>query len=193
VSGLPKLLLLGDSIRGSYQAIVAKLLAGQAEVVAPAENGQFALYTLAALGRWLEQLGTPDVVHWNNGLHDVGHNPGRCPAQTPLADYVGNLRHILAALRATGATVVWATTTPVHPDTPFHTDRWGWRNEEIDAYNRAAAELMRAENVPVNDLHAVVAADPDRYISDDQIHLTGLGQRKCAEAVAAAVRPYLLT
>jgi len=189
MSDLPRLLLLGDSIRLSYQPIVERLLAGRAQVLGPAENGQFALYTLASLSRWLQRLGRPDVVHWNNGLHDVGHNPDRCPPQTPLETYLGNLRHILRRLRAERAAVVWATTTPIAPGTPFHTDRWGWRNAEIEAYNVAAVELMRGEGVGVNDLHAAVASDPDRYIGADRLHLTGTGQRKCAEAVVAAVDP----
>ena len=47
----PRVLLLGDSIRGSYQPMVSEMLSGEADVVAPAENGQFALYTLACLKR----------------------------------------------------------------------------------------------------------------------------------------------
>ncbi len=188
---LPTLLLLGDSIRMSYQPFVKELLAGRAEVVGPAENGQFALYTLSCLERWLGGPARPDVVHWNNGLHDVGHNPQRRPVQIPLADYLGDLARILARLRRTGAQVVWATTTPIAPGTPFHTDRWGWRASEIDAYNRAAVELMRSRGVPVNDLHAVVAADPGACIADDDLHLTETGQRRCAEAVVRAVGPYL--
>jgi len=191
VSELPKVLLLGDSIRTSYQPLAAERLAGRARVVGPAENGQFALYTLASLSRWLGALGAPDAVHWNNGLHDVGHNPNRCPPQVPLDDYVGNLAHVLAALRATGAAVVWATTTPVAPDAPFHTDRWGWRNAEIDAYNAAARALMAAEGVPIDDLHAIVAADPAGLICEDELHLSPAGQDACADAVADAVRAVL--
>ena len=40
---LPKVMLLGDSIRLSYQPLVAERLAGKAEVVGPQINGQFAL------------------------------------------------------------------------------------------------------------------------------------------------------
>ena len=81
MSELLKVLLLGDSIRGSYQALVTEILDGKAEVVGPAENGQFSLYTLSSLGRWINELGEPDIVHWNNGIHDCGHNPTRGPAQ----------------------------------------------------------------------------------------------------------------
>ena len=71
----PRLLLLGDSIRMSYQPHVAQLLDGKVEVTGPAENCQFSLYTLSSLNRWIDELGQPEIVHWNNGIHDAGHNP----------------------------------------------------------------------------------------------------------------------
>ena len=186
------MLLLGDSIRMSYQPVVAELLAGRAEVVGPAENCQFSAFTLESLDRWLAELGRPDMVHWNNGLHDVGHNPGRSPVQYPLDTYLANLRAILAKLRATGATVIWATMTPVHPARPFVTTEWSWRNEEIDAYNEAALELMHSERVPVNDLHTIVVADCDRYLAEDMLHLSEAGIRRCAAAVFDAAMDVLL-
>ena len=54
MSDLPKVLLLGDSIRISYQPHVARLLAGRATVVGPAENCQTSLYTLSSLNRWID-------------------------------------------------------------------------------------------------------------------------------------------
>ena len=186
-----KILLLGDSIRMSYQPIVAKKLEAVAEVVGPSDNCQFSLYTLSSLDRWLGQLGKPDVVHWNNGLHDVGHNPSRSPVQIPLDMYVANIEFLLRRLRALTPRVIWATTTPVHPNRPFRQDTWSWRNEEIARYNEAAVTLMKNHGVPVNDLHALVIADVDRYLSADQLHLSAAGQEACAEAVAKAVRSYL--
>ena len=183
----PKVLLLGDSIRMSYQPIVAELLADRAEVVGPAENCQFSLYTLSALPRWLGELGTPDVVHWNNGIHDAGHNPNRRPIQIPLDVYAGNIELILKSLQATNAQVIWGTITPVHPDRPFRDDQWSWRNEEIDQYNEAALAIMAKNDIPVNDLHAVVSSDVDRYLAEDMLHLSEEGKRACARTVAEAV------
>ena len=183
----PRVLLLGDSIRMSYQPRVARLLAGAAQVVGPAENGQYSGYTLESLDRWVRELGRPDLVHWNNGLHDVGHNPDRTPIQFSMEEYVANLTAILEALKQWAPGVIWATMTPVHPQRPFRETEWSWRNGEIDAYNGAALDVMRAEAVPVNDLHAIVGAMPDEYLNDDQFHLSAAGQKACAAAVAAAV------
>jgi isoamyl acetate esterase len=188
---LPKVLLLGDSIRMSYQSQVAKALEEVAEVVGPADNCQYSLFTLSSLGRWLTELGQPVVVHWNNGLHDIGHNPNRAPIQMPLQVYRDNLGHILRHLRTITPHIIWATNTPVHPDRPFRDDQWSWRNEEIDRYNQAALELMEVEKVPVNDLHALVHRDLDGYLAEDQLHLSTAGQAACAAAVAQTVKGHM--
>ena len=181
---LPKVLLLGDSIRMSYQPYVEQILDGKAEVVGPADNGQYSLYTLSSLDRWLEEIGKPDIVHWNNGIHDSGHNPDRCPVQIPVDMYKANLEFILKRLKELTPSVIWATITPVHPDTPFSNTKWSWRNEEIDKYNSAAVELMNSNGILINDLHALVWANPSEFLDEDQLHLSEHGQKACAQAVA---------
>ncbi len=183
MSPLPRLLLLGDSIRMSYEPLVTERLQGRVEVFGPAENCQFSLYTLTRLGTWLAELGPVDMVHWNNGIHDCGHNPNRAPVQIPLADYLGNLRLILAALRAVTPRVVWATTTPQHPERLFRAEQWSWRNEEMAQYDAAALAQMRSQDVPVNDLRALVSSRVDEYLAEDQLHLSPAGRQASAAAV----------
>ena len=188
---LPQILLLGDSIRMSYQPNVARLLDGKAVVVGPADNCQYSLFTLSSIDRWIGQLGSPDLVHWNNGIHDVGYNPDRSPVQMPIDMYRANLEFILERLTALTPSVIWATMTPVHPDRPFRDSEWSWRNEEIDQYNEVARELMQSRHVPINDLHALVWADVSTLLSEDQLHLSEAGQSACAEAVVNAVSQML--
>ena len=191
MSHTPKLLLLGDSIRLSYQPHVKTLLHGSVEVVGPAENCQYSLFTLSSLKRWISDLGQPDIVHWNNVLHDVGHNPGRSPEQIPMDMYRANLEFILKQLRQLPANVIWATITPVHPEQSFPGNEWCWRNDEIDQYNAVARELMEAHDVVVNDLHAVVWRNVEGFLRDDHLHLSEAGRNACAQAVADAVRAHL--
>lgn len=191
MSGSTRVLLLGDSIRLSYQGAVKLLLAGRAEVVGPSENCRHAAFTLDNLDKWLAEVGPPDVVHWNNGLHDVGHNPTRSPHQFSLDAYTENLRRVRARLRRSGAAIVWATTTPVHPASTFNDDDWSWDNEEIVWYNATVRELMESDDVKVNDLHSLVAADPDGLLSGDRIHLSAEGVARCAEAVCAAIEEFI--
>lgn len=188
---IPKVLLLGDSIRMSYQPIVANALQGFADIVGPEENCQYSLYTLASLERWLGQLGTPDIVHWNNGIHDVGHNPARSPLQIPIEMYRLILEFILQRLQETGAQIIWATSTPVHPKRPFLNNQWSWRNEEIEQYNGVALDLMKNRGIPINDLHSIVMSDVDGNLSEDQLHLSEIGKAECADAVVASIRKYL--
>jgi len=105
------------------------------------------LTTLASLERWLKQLGNPDIIHWNNGIHDSGHNPVRSPLQIPNKMYRLILEFILQRLQETGAQIIWATTTPVHPDRPFVNNQWSWKNEEIEQYNgRFDSALLNLKN-----------------------------------------------
>jgi len=188
---LPKVLLLGDSIRMSYQPLVARLLEGKATVVGPSDNCQYSLFTLSSLDRWIGELGQPDIVHWNNGIHDAGHNPQRYPVQIPIDMYRANLELILNQLTAWTRNVMWASSTPVHPDRPFLDTTWSWRNEEIKRYNEVAQALMKARGVPINDLHALVWKHLPAFLCEDQLHLSEAGQEACAKAVADGVSRWL--
>ena len=191
MSDLPKVLLLGDSIRMSYQPLVSEIMQDAATATGPADNCQYSLFTLSSLDRWIGDLGQPDIVHWNNGLHDCGHNPNRSPRQIPLDMYRANLEFILARLHALTPRVIWASNTPVHPQRPFHDHTWSWHNEEIDCYNETARALMEAHDVPVNDLHAQVWDNLDDYLSADQLHLSETGVAACAQRVASAISAQL--
>src|SRR5690242_14324262 len=67
---LPKVVLIGDSIRLGYAPLVAKRLAGQAVVVSPAANGGDSANVLKHLDEWVLRE-KPDVIHLNCGLHDL--------------------------------------------------------------------------------------------------------------------------
>ncbi len=185
--GRPRVLLLGDSIRLSYQPLVAARMADRAEVVGPDDNGRWAAYTQQHLSQWVAALGRPDVVHWNNGLWDCGHWWEREPQQIPLEEYVAALRQILHHLRGLTPSIIWATITPIDEARTPGQYGFDYANAEIDAYNAAAQAVMNAEGVAVNDLHAIVAADVAVNLEEDRLHLSERGQQRCAVAVAAAV------
>ena len=112
--------------------------------------------------------------------------------QIPLEDYAGNLRLIVRHVRSNlTPKIIFATSTPPHPDMPFREDVWAWKQGDIERYNEAAVEVMDELAVPVNDLYAIVRAAPDRMLSDDQLHLSEEGKRLCAERVAECVMAML--
>ncbi|HBQ63541.1 MAG TPA: hypothetical protein DD727_01150 [Clostridiales bacterium] len=178
---MKKVLLIGDSIRIGYQPEVQRQLAGIWEVAGPKENCMFSGYTLKMIRRWLEEFGPVDVVHWNNGIWDVGrHTDGE--VFTPLPYYLDNLTRTLRVLKSVGIRVVWASTTPVNDAHP------NIRNADILRYNCASGQLMADNGIPVNDLHAVVSRNIDMYISGtDFVHLSPEGVAVCAEAVGKAL------
>ena len=189
---LPKVMLLGDSIRMSYQPLVAELLAGKAEVVGPRVNGRFSLFTLTSIPDWVAEFGKPDLVHWNNGIHDAGYNPARRPVQIPLEHYTGNLRLIVSHIRNNiTEKLIFATSTPPHPDKPFRDDVWSWRPGDIERYNQAALRVMDDCSVRVNDLYGIVCADHDRMLCEDQLHLSDEARTICARRVADCITDLL--
>lgn len=182
---MKKVLLLGDSIRLSYQALVGEKLSDRAEVVGPEDNCRFTKYTLWYVNLWVEEFGKPDIIHWNNGLWDVYRHNIHVGIFTPLEEYLCELKRILTELRKVDTQIIWASTTPVSPNNQF------CRNSDIDIYNKAAEEFMKSEDIEINDLSSRIKEDMQLFICEDYIHLTDQGKEVCAEAVTAAINKYL--
>jgi dienelactone hydrolase/lysophospholipase L1-like esterase len=186
--GLPKVVLVGDSIRMGYAPGVAKRLAGLAEVVSPEANGGDSGNVLEHLDEWVVRQ-KPDVVHLNCGLHDLKRSRSDGLYQVERARYEANLRRIVNLVKATGAALVFASTTPILDDR--HARRGaGFDRFEADVrrYNAAAAAVMRDAGVPVHDLHWVVEkGGPEKLLGPDGTHYTPDGNDRLAEAVADCV------
>ena len=186
---LPRVLLIGDSICGGYQRGVKKLLAGKAVVVKNQGNAQHTRTGLEKLDQWLGD-GKWDVIHFNWGLWDLAYrNPksknfGRLDKvhgklTTSLADYERNLRTLVARLKETGATLVWASTTPVPEGEPGRI-----KGDEVK-YNAVAAKIMADNEIAIDDLHAEVIRQgrPKR----PNVHDTGDLSRKVTDSILAAL------
>lgn len=182
---MKKILLIGDSIRLGYQEYVKKQFEGIAEVVYPEENGRFSKYTLWALNLWLNDLGKPDIVHFNTGLWDLHHELPMVEALSSKEEYIENLRRIINELDRTGAKIIFATTTPIA------NDGIGRSNYEIDEYNKAAIELMRKKNIQINDLNSLVKDNLINFICEDKLHLTEEGYKACGKQVVEKLMKYL--
>ncbi|MDD4889356.1 MAG: SGNH/GDSL hydrolase family protein [Phycisphaerae bacterium] len=187
---MPRVLLIGDSIRMGYQPVVASLLAGRVDVIGPEDNGGDSRRILANLAAW---LGTPppDVVHINCGLHDLKTMLQQANEhQVPLDEYRRNIPQILVDLRrlAPKARIIWATTTPVVDERFVNRKEFIRRQADVVAYNAAALAAAQAAGVEVNDLHAVVeAAGRPAAVSADGTHMSDLGNQAIAQAVANCI------
>src|SRR5689334_4412744 len=70
VPGLPRVLLIGDSISIGYTVAVRDELKGKANVHRPATNCGPTTRGVQMIDQWLED-GKWDVIHFNFGLHDL--------------------------------------------------------------------------------------------------------------------------
>lgn len=178
-----KVTLLGDSIRQvGYGLKVPQLLGDDFEVFQPAENCRFAKYTLQAIRIWQKDIEGSKIIHWNNGIWDVGDNWGDGPL-TKKEEYVEDIIRIAKVLLNKADKVIFATTTAVRFDNK-DTD-----NMRIKEYNEAVIPLLKDMGVIINDLNALVLQDVNKYIrDDDKVHLTEEGIEVCANQVARIIK-----
>ena len=107
---LPKVVLVGDSIRMSYAPLVEKELAGKAVIISAKANGGDSNNVLKNLDEWVTRQ-QPAVVHFNCGIHDTKKFKSTGRFQVPPDQYEANLRKIVDRIRSqTKATVLFATT-----------------------------------------------------------------------------------
>ncbi len=191
IPGLPRILLIGDSISIGYTAPVRQLLLGRANVHRPLTNCGPTTKGVEELDKWLGDQPW-DVIHFNFGLHDLkylgpnGENLAdpRSPTshqQVPPEQYAQNLRTIVRRLKQTGAKLIWRTTTPV-PE--------GARGRVVgDAakYNAIAREIMEQEGIPIDDHYTFVQQEISHLQLPANVHFTAEGSQRLAERVVAAI------
>lgn len=192
VPGLPRVMLIGDSISIGYTVPVRQLLKGKANVHRPAANCGPSQRGVENLDAW---LGTNhwNVIHFNFGLHDLkfvdekGANtePPKGKPQAAPALYETNLRAIVARLKATGARLVWCTTTPVPEASTARI-----KDAELE-YNRIAAKIMKENGIATDDLHAFILPRQSEIQLPHNVHFTSAGYEALARQVADAIEAQL--
>jgi lysophospholipase L1-like esterase len=183
--GLPRVLLIGDSISMGYTLPVRERLKGKANVHRIPANGGPTVNGLKNLKAWLG-TGKWDVIHFNFGIHDMKFmEPGK--QQVPPEAYEKNLREIVKQLQATGARLIWATTTPI-PDGELNPPR---TFDKVPAYNAIATKVMTEADVTINDLNAHIAPHLAKLQNPKDVHFNKDGSEFLAQAVAAKIEAQL--
>lgn len=197
-----RLLILGDSISIGYTPFVQKMMADEWTVLRPMrndkpENCSGTTSGIANIDRWLQiDGGKWDVIHFNWGLHDLKHvKPGdpkgatsdspTDPPQATVEVYEKNLREIVGKLKATGAKLIFATTTPVPEGkmNPYRSDA------DAVKYNEAALKVMKENNIAVNDLYTFVKPQMKEIQKQPaNVHFTDPGSEALAKQVVASVK-----
>jgi acyl-CoA thioesterase-1 len=186
VAGLPRVLLIGDSISIGYTLQVRELLKGKANVHRIPVNGGATEIGLERMKEWLGD-GRWDVIHFNFGLHDAKF-ASETTQRASREQYVANLKTLIGQMKATGAKLVFATTTPVPKGGNLQPGR---KFDSIEARNEAAVQLMREEGVAIDDLYAVALPKMAEVGRPNDVHFAPEGYSLLAQAVAASIEPQL--
>lgn len=183
--GLPRVLIIGDSISIGYTPFVRELLQGVANVHRIPENGGPTSRGVEQIEKWLGD-GKWDVVHFNFGLHDLRVMEGE-RRQVALEDYEKSLERLVLRMKKTGAKLIFATTTPV-PEGNVNPRR---APADVVRYNDAARRVARRHGVAINDLYAAVLPRLTELQLPVNVHFKPEGYRFLAEKVAEAIRAAL--
>ena len=191
--GLPRVLVIGDSISIGYTLGVRALLRGKANVHRPAENCRHTDIGLEKLEEWLGDQPW-DVIHFNWGLHDLKYvdenwvkmlpGAGGKLVNSPQA-YSANLEALVRQLKSSGASLIFATTTP----TPEGAD--GRIAGDSAKYNKVAKKVMKKHGVPVNDLYELVRPKLVEVQKERDVHFVSEGYEVMAMQVAARIESAL--
>lgn len=183
--GLPRVLLIGDSISMGYTLPVRELLKGKANVHRIPQNGGPTSNGVKNIDRWLG-AGKWDVIHFNWGIHDLKiMEDGK--RQVEPADYEKNLRALIEKMKATGAKLIWASITPI-PEGKLNPDR---KFGQVKEYNDIAARVMKGNGIPTDDLNSLMTPEFDRLHNPQDLHYGKEGYEFLAKQVAAEIEKAL--
>lgn len=186
VRGLPRVLLIGDSISMGYTLGVRARLAKIANVHRVLENAGPTSRGIEKIDQWLGTGPKWDVVHVNFGLHDLKREDGFTRQVNPEV-YERNLREIIRKIKAKANHVIWASTTPV-PEGRTNPPR---TPSDVPLYNGIAALVMRDEGVEVNDLYEFALPRVSDWQRPENVHFFDKGSDALAEEVASKIRQRL--
>lgn len=186
---MKKVVMIGDCIRRSYQPTVQDELSDVAEVWGPKETIKTTRDVLEHLDEWVIRS-TPDLFHFNCGLHEIRRFNPEDPQRVPLPEFRQNLDQIFRLIREHAATsVTWAHTTPIFHERRDKLNSFGRKESDVLSYNAAAAEIADRHNVPIVDLHRVtIEGGMERYMARNGLHFTPDGYVLLGKAVAKVIR-----
>ncbi len=185
VAGLPRVLLIGDSISMGYTQPVRKRLEGKANVHRIPANGGPTKNGVANLKKWLG-ASKWDVIHFNWGIHDLKHMPDG-KRQVEPAEYEANLRQLVATLKTTGAKLIWASTTPIPAGELNPPRTFG----QVKEYNDIAARVMTENGIVIDDLNAWMTPRFEELHKPKDLHYTDAGSEHLAQKVAEVIEAAL--
>ena len=181
-AGLPRVLLIGDSITRGYYPEVANRLSGKAAVARLATSAFLSdPMFLKEVTLMLDSMSF-DVIQFNNGMHGWQH--GEDEYRQAFPEFLATIRK-----HAPHAKLIWANTTPLKESSPAKPSEVRPSDERIAAPNAIAAEFVTAQKIPTDDLNGLMAGHPEYH--SDNIHFNDRGIALQADQVAAEIEKLL--
>jgi hypothetical protein len=195
VKGLPRVLLIGDSISIGYTVPVRELLKGKANVHRPLTNCGPTSKGVAEIEKWLGD-GKWDVIHFNWGLHDLkylsanGRNLADPKAegshqQVPIDKYEENLRKLVTRLQKTKAKLIWRSTTPVPAGAK------GRVVGDSAKYNAVAKRIMDERGIAIDDQYTFALSNLKKIQLRANVHFSKDGSKELAKQAVNAIQAAL--
>ena len=195
VPGLPRVLLVGDSISIGYTVPVREMLKDKANVHRPLTNCGPTIKGVAEIDNWLGD-GKWDVIHFNWGLHDLKYMGAQgqnladpkekdSRQQVPPDEYEANLNKLVARLQKTGAKLIWRTTTPVPEGAK------GRVVGDSAKYNDIAKKIMDEHDIAIDDQYSFALKRLKEIQRPANVHFTPEGSKALAEQAVKAIQKAL--
>lgn len=181
-TGLPRVLLIGDSITRGYYPVVQKQLQGKALVDRLSTSAFVSDPMLAAQIAMVLDHAHYDVIHFNNGMHGWQHSEQEYRKGYPA--FVETIRR-----HAPSAKLICATTTPLKASVPVKPDEPRSSDERIAARNAIALEIVQPQGIAVDDLFTPMKDHPELH--SDNVHFNPQGTALQGQQVASEIEKLL--
>jgi hypothetical protein len=182
---LPRVLLIGDSIKNGYAPYVTESLQGKVNVAHLVAFGMIGKKDADAEA-FCAKFKDSDyaLIHYNDGLHSL-------PPRITDEQFGVGLTAMLKHLKTVTPRVIWATTTPA-PDLANSLGPES-QNEMIITRNAMSKQIAAKFNIPVNDLYELVIGDREQLQKFGNVHFTPEGSAKMGKQIAALILDALET
>ena len=187
VSGLPNVLIIGDSISIGYTVPTRALLAGKVNLHRIPTNGGPTTKGITEIEKWLGGRKW-DLIHFNWGLHDLKYmgkdGTNLVPkekggvVQVNLSEYEKNLDILVARMKKSAKHLVWRNTTPIPPGSKAR------YVGDAEKYNLAASRVMKKHKVATLDLFSPSKKNMKNWMREANVHYFPHGSQALAEIVA---------
>lgn len=185
-----RVLMIGDSLTVHYVPFVKARMSGSSVARNPGIAGS-STYLLSVIDGWVQPRQW-DVIHFNVGMWDLRHilrRPGvtRCDLAhgkltTTAKRYRANLEAIVKKLEASGALLIFGTTTPA----PEGNDCVN--PADVPRYNAIAVEVMAEHHIVVDDLYTLMLPYSGLHDPPNSAHFTKRGYAILAAHVAQEIQ-----